>query len=290
MERINPYSFYMFGKAIRELLTERRADTLAADVYFDFAQLRVSLLQLLRGDPIPLTFSRPSAQEILDNLRTIADVHYPGGDGTFAWPSADERIPSWRFVLLQNLLARFETLFAEELRECSTYFVPQRGIYHTPSLVDNADGTFPADLLSVVPEKTIIDWRAAGRCLAFNLLSASGFHVARAVEGILEAYYQVFCSASDKTLNSWNDYIIALEKIHKAGGEPAPSHKTLTELRQMKDDYRNPIVHPRVVLSEADARMLFANGESIIIAMAQELMAARVGVQPQLSLVGKQAE
>ena len=39
----------------------------------------------------------------------------------------------------------------------------------------------------------------------------------------------------------------------------------------MKDDYRNPVAHPRVVLEEADARMLFANGESLIIAMAQDL-------------------
>ena len=42
----------------------------------------------------------------------------------------------------------------------------------------------------------------------------------------------------------------------------------------MKDDYRNPIAHPRIVLTEPDARMLFANGESLIIAMAQELKAA----------------
>jgi hypothetical protein len=32
--------------------------------------------------------------------------------------------------------------------------------------------------------------------------------------------------------------------------------------------------------------MLFANGESLIIAMAQELAAAAKGVQPSLALVG----
>ena len=37
----------------------------------------------------------------------------------------------------------------------------------------------------------------------------------------------------------------------------------------MKDDYRNPVMHPlRVTLTESDARMLFDNGESLIIAMA----------------------
>lgn len=54
----------------------------------------------------------------------------------------------------------------------------------------------------------------------------------------------------------------------------------------MREDYRNPIVHPRVVLTESDARMLFANGESLIIAMAQELAEAAKGVQTALVLVG----
>jgi hypothetical protein len=53
----------------------------------------------------------------------------------------------------------------------------------------------------------------------------------------------------------------------------------------MRTDYRNPIMHPRVVLTEGDARMLFANGESLIIAMAQEIMTATKGIQPLLELI-----
>jgi hypothetical protein len=44
----------------------------------------------------------------------------------------------------------------------------------------------------------------------------------------------------------------------------------------MPSDYRNPIVHPRVTLDEADARIIFNNGESLIIAMASELKRAQV--------------
>jgi hypothetical protein len=172
------------------------------------------------------------------------------------------------------------------MREAATYYVPRRGIFFTPALVDSADETFPVDIRGSLPEKTKTDWKAAGRCLAFNLLSASGFHVARAVEGMLEAYYQLFCNQSGGTLNGWNDYIIELEKSLKNGNVPIPSAKTIAELKQMKDDYRNPIMHPRVVLSEPDARMLFANGESLIIAMAQEIEAANAqGTQPALALV-----
>jgi hypothetical protein len=177
-------------------------------------------------------------------------------------------------------------VFAEEMRETATYFVPRRGIYHTPALVDAADETFPSELQGFIPQKAKDDWKSAGRCLAFNLLSASGFHVARAVEATLEAYYWLFSGKQGETLHGWYDYIKALRAVAEAKPSPCPQDKTLSELDQMREDYRNPIVHPRVVLSEGDARMLFANGESLIIAMAQEMCEAAKGVQAGLVLIG----
>jgi len=81
---------------------------------------------------------------------------------------------------------------------------------------------------------------------------------------------------------------IATERAGKA--KPCPSAKTLAELDQMRTDYRNPIMHPRVVLTEPDARMLFANGESLIIAMAQEIAAVRCQGGVQLTLTPTNVE
>lgn len=50
-----------------------------------------------------------------------------------------------------------------------------------------------------------------------------------------------------------------------------------------------PSPHPRVVPTEADAGMLFANGETLIIAMAQDIKEAQAGVQPALALVPARA-
>jgi hypothetical protein len=98
----------------------------------------------------------------------------------------------------------------------------------------------------------------------------------------MESYYQLFTGKPGATERDWDDYAKALEKVAAGNATPCPSAKTLTEFRQMKDDYRNPLVHPHVVLSEADARMLFANGESLIMAMAQEIEEAKKGIQPTL--------
>lgn len=158
------------------------------------------------------------------------------------------------------------------------------GIFDTPALVDAADECFPKDIRPHIPQKSIADWRAAGRCLAFNLLSASGFHVARAVEGTLELYYQLYTSSPGETLNGMYDYIKELEKLKAPS--PVPEQKTLAELEQIRKDYRNPLMHPRVVLSESDAKMLFNNGESLIIAMGQEIAKLQANAnQPSLALV-----
>jgi len=108
----------------------------------------------------------------------------------------------------------------------------------------------------------------------------------------MESYYQLFSGKAGKTLRSWDDYHKELAKIAAGKPDPAPDEKTLVEFDQMRKDYRNPIVHPRVSLNEADARILFNNGESLIIAMASEICKVRKaqgGVQPALTLVAPTA-
>ena len=267
------------------------------EAFWGVSSLKATVEGLLRGDPIALRVSRPSAQALLEAVNGIVIRHFTrqtdGGAPEWKFPEpTDLPVQPWEWDFTKKALETFQTIFAEEMREAAVYRVPDRGIFDTAKLVDAADATFPAELAYVVPEKTKQDWCAAGRCLAFNLLSASGFHVARAVEGAIEAYYQSAygIATTDKkaTLNSWGDYLKALEEAKDAKpakGPLVPSEKVIAEIRQMKDDYRNPIAHPRIVLSEPDARMLFANGESLIIAMAQEIKAANPTVGLVTSVV-----
>ncbi|MBT5413667.1 MAG: hypothetical protein HOH66_06245 [Rhodospirillaceae bacterium] len=211
------------------------------------------------------------------------------GEESFQFPAENAApIPNWQFDSWRQAVATFETVFSAEMAEATSYYIPKRGIYDTPALIDRADDSFPAEVRPFVAAKTIEDWQAAGRCLALNLCTASGFHVVRAVEGTLESYFQAFTGQPGVTKTGWNIYLTELEAIPD-GSVPMPDKKTLAAIRQMKDDYRNPVVHPRVVLSEADARVLFNNGESAIIGMAQGLKEAAAGSQIALALAGKPA-
>jgi hypothetical protein len=293
VERINQFEFFELGRRLQGI---RRfsGDVNAGDAFIPVWEAFRDVSALANGKPMELGVSKACIETLKVRLDEILDKHFrqvdEDGDTEWKFPTADTPpIPSYRWTYMLTALDEFEMVFREEMREASTYRVPDRGIFNTAKLVDAADMAFPADLLPHIPQKTRDDWKAAGRCLAFNLLSASGFHVARAVEGTLEAYYQL-ATGKDKTLNGWNDYIKALVATAASPAQPlVPSDKVIAALTQMKGDYRNPIVHPRVVLNDADSRMLFANGESVIIAMAQEIRAAKpnpIGLLANIFKVG----
>lgn len=295
VERINSFSFYDIGKDFKafEALPE---SIHPQQLFWPLSAARSAIRSLLDGKPIPLGICRGKAAAFQEAMNTLFNEQYmtgkdAAGNPEFKFPDESAApVQGWQLNWIKRALADFETVFAEEMKETATYFVPRRGIYWTPALVDTADESFPESIRGYIPQKTRDDWKAAGRCLAFNLLSAAGFHTARAVEGTLEAYYQLFSGKPGKTLRNWNDYIETLRKIASKGPTPSPQEKTLAELDQMRQDYRNPIMHPRVVLTEPDARMLFANGESLIIAMAQEILAAREQGGVQLALASDETK
>lgn len=289
VERINQFPFYTTGKALRQI-EEHTGDTRAQDAALPILTALQALDFLLQGNLLPLTTSKVRAETLRSEVDSLMQRHFftgPEGDRRFRVPDETVVISSWEWNVLRTALSNFEAVFSEEMREATTYYVPRRGIFFTPSLIDAADETFPSAIRGYIPPKTIDDWRAAGRCLAFNLLTASGFHAARAVEGTLESYYQLFAGKPGATLRSWDDYIKSLREIAAKENSPSPSQKTLSELDQMRTFDRNPIMHPRIVLSESDARILFGSSESLIIAMAQEIYAVKSagGVQAGLALI-----
>lgn len=295
MERINQYDFYEMSKTFQRL-TALKGGVTRYDAFMPIWAAQRTINALLEGRPIEPGVSRGKAQQFANVVRGIVDRHFtekgPNGAEQWRFPSKGgaEIIPDFEWGLVTDALSQFEMIFAEEMRERATYRVPDRGIYNTAKLVDAADTTFPLEMSGLVPEKCKLEWRAAGRCMAFGMFTACGFHVARAVEGALESYFQTFNGRPDPRKKQWGDYLAALEKIGPGEVKPAPDPKTLGELRQMKDDWRNPLMHPRVVLGEADARSVFNNGETLIMLMVQEIAkASSSGFEPSSLLVTGQS-
>lgn len=286
MEKINPYAFYVLGTELHPLtaISSNEGKIAVKSLFFPLWNADIAMDRLLSGDLIKLDFSRSAAQTLKNRLHDMFVTHFLDDKGDIKFPSEGEEpyIWSWQWNSITAALSTFQTIFQTEMEKATTYQVSKKGIYSTVDLVESAEEVFPAELAPFVNQKTKDDIHAAGRCLAFNLPTAAGFHAARGIEGQMELYWQTFTKKTG-TCHGWQDYIDDLRKVMTAGIVPVPEERTVKMLELIKAHDRNPVMHPRdVILSDIDARILFSSAEGVIIAMAQEIKEARkaLGLMP----------
>jgi hypothetical protein len=159
----------------------------------------------------------------------------------------------------------FRTALHAELETLMTYLVRQKGGYDTLSLLQYGEVLFPLELAQKVPD-AIFDLREAGKCLAFELNTAAGFHVFRATEAVLRKYYiHVTGSTALPKIRNLGVYLHAM-KMADAGNA-----KVRAAVSQMVNLHRNPLIHPEDVLTTTEAMAIFGLAHSAITAMLGEL-------------------
>jgi hypothetical protein len=275
LDRVNEHQVYMLGSDLRPLrMLGSRSDKLSVGIALISA--RGALNGILRGASWPKVAIAREAAENLERLvnslwhEEFAD---PGTGDLAQEKLARGEIDSSSLDQIRRALDRLEVLLNAELSRAATFVAPQRGIYDTEFLVNAAEKSIPSALAPLMPDKAFAELHGAGRCLAFGLYTAAGFHMCRAIESVLEEYYFEF-SGSRKALRSWHDYYRELEELRKTA-DPAPEVSTLAYINQLRQSTRNPIMHPRVVLDETDAMTIFDLGRGVMLKMAQELRSVR---------------
>ncbi len=285
MKRIDPFQFYELGIAMREL-SGLEGERTVSDAFSPIVGARGWLRRLLADDPlVELRHCRHSAENLSKAIEGIYVPYMTGEDGNLNLEKWNAVIPSHRFFGLSEALERFEHNLAAEMRDAAIYAASQVGMYHTGDLVDRTELHIPDDLRDSVNDNAIFEIKSAGRCLAFGLPTACGFHILRAAESVLEDYYGLVSGKPGATQRGWHDYAEALEKLSEGDDKEAPSKRVIRSIRQIKDLDRNPIMHPRDVLGESDAMILFMVATSAIAQMAKHLRDASGQAELQLVAV-----
>jgi hypothetical protein len=189
MQRIDMYTFYQLGAALRGL------SGLSSPLNFGHAmwplfQASSALTRLIADPVLNLGYSKPAARELLEAV----EKHFPPQSDTQTKPweeIAARPIQTYEITNIQNLLQTFEHNLAAEFRQMDTYYVLPKGIYATAELIDRAQNLFSLEVRSQLPPAAMIDIAQAGRCIAFELPTAAGFHILRAVESVMIAYMKV---------------------------------------------------------------------------------------------------
>jgi hypothetical protein len=280
LERIDQYRVYQLAMGIRPV----SALTMQSEPFaiaIAIADARKATWQCLEEDNCLFQSSRTAAQKLVSLLDNVWAARFVDSEtGSVRIPDTEIADSNWKNFLYEiwRAINAFETLLAQDFATQATFSAPRRSIYDTEHLVNSADQAIPRPLALAVSEMASLDLVNAGRCLAFGLYTAAGFHICRAVEAVIEDYYRKFCGKAG-TLRSWNDYIVALRGV-PATASVKPEQETIAYLDAMRKYNRNEIAHPRVVLDEAEALKVFDLGKAVICAMAQELLAAGTAALP----------
>jgi hypothetical protein len=236
LEPMNLWALYGIGADIRPVGTlsaeGRIADNLRVIYSASFA-----LEYLLDELGLPLEQCRGSASTLKASLASLIDAN------------PEETIGAERNREIRENLKAFETIFRNELPFVPAYCVTPKSILSTPKLVNAADEMFTEAIRSRLPPKAVNDIRSAGRCLAFNLPTAVGFHILRALEAIAVDYV-VRASGSKPTKRDLGEYIRLLAN----NGAHADVTFSIDQIRKL---YRNPLMHPEDELDSEEAVDLF---------------------------------
>lgn len=273
VDKVNLPFFYLLGTRINTLTRTVPTPQTWFDILLAAWQVRESINGLL-GWGGRLTVCRTSGQALVKAIEAAVEM----------WNSTkrEDRSKSDSPInkQVQNLIEKaktFETVLCEELAMVSAYSVSRKGAYSTPDLINTAENIFPAPILGTLNGDIIREIREAGKCLAFDIPTASGFHMLRATEGVLHKYYVVVCKPKKKDkLSNWGAYIAALHKSTQDESrirDETKNHikKVLALLQQIKDKDRNQIMHLEVVLNSDQAFVLFEITKGAIMAMAEKL-------------------
>jgi hypothetical protein len=273
MNKINLPFFYQLGTHLGALAALNTEGIGKTEVILKSWRAKEHVVALLRAFP-SLTVCRATGQELLDAME--------GVDEWFRKASAEDmqkELDPRDFKLRQAITKakEFETVLSAELQTLATYEASQKGIYSTPDLIERAEQVLPESVVPKINPRAIEEIRLAGRALAFDTATACGFHIMRATEVVLHDYYVAACNPKPKPkerLKNWGAYIGELNNVaSKPAG--ADVKEVVAIIQQVKDQHRNLIMHPDVVLTPDEAFTLFEVAQSAIIAMAGRLKVPR---------------
>lgn len=140
-------------------------------------------------------------------------------------------------------------------------------------LLSNTDSLFGDNVFRFLPELSQYDFAQAGKCIAFELPTASAFHMLRGTEGLLRIYYKLLSpNAPTDCQPSWGHIVLELRKIEN---DP-PAKELVDNLDNIRASFRNPTQHPEKMYDLDEAQDLFNLCVDAVNRMAKELFRRKI--------------
>ena len=278
MQRVNGHRFYDLATKLHPLAEWPHDVSKSAvkDWFLPLWECRSAIADIL--SLLPLRVCSSPAKKLMEAITMILPLEWNKAIEIY---SSGEEI-GYRALAIRTAAKEMETVLEAEVQSLDTYLVSQKGTHSTPDLIDRAEVIFPVSIRERLPSLAISDVRMAGRCLALDNPTACGFHILRAVESVMAEYYNLVTGKPiPSRMRNWGIY---LKKLRQ---HPKSSEMVTGILDHIRMNYRNPILHPEVFLSEDDAEALLGVSASAIRTIVMEIQRLEMsGYAEQLELAG----
>jgi hypothetical protein len=267
MKRLNDFKFYELGSRLQPI-EELGRDTTYKTRFHDLWFARLAVKEMLKSFP-ELHICHSAANSLIEAI-----TEFVPDDWSEATGKDMDSTFGYRAYTIGRAKEAFEHVLSAELNNLDTYLLTQQGIYKTADLVDRAEMSFSEETRKIISDEAKKDFRQGGRCLAFELPTAAGYHTLRATEAVLRQYYRL---VKDLPVGTKSPEMAQCINELKSAGEDA---KLMNILDGIRDLHRNPQMHPEAFLSMEEATELFDITKSAINAMARrisELLATGAG-------------
>jgi hypothetical protein len=267
VQKVNEFQLYELAIAVHPL-TAVTEQTKYSQIWLDWYNARAALATLFQQRALEVCYA--TANELYSAIDSVVPRDFSEAAQKFQNVPSPEPPLEWsQRYAIKTAADKFETILSAELSNSDTYWISPKGTHKTSMLLQNAHLELPASVIRDMPE-VIADFDQAGKCLLFDNNTAVGFHLLRATESVIRRYYKTLTGIEPKAkFRNWGSYI---KKLNDHGA----SKKITQNLEHIRENYRNPILHPEENLSADEAQVLFGVCVSAIFLMANEISSLTV--------------
>lgn len=265
MRRIDAFYLYNIGLEIHRISNirlkywpEHNDYVTKKGALYDLRAAAETLTQFIYNSVFKVKVANTAGTALLAALRNLIEVCEKAEES--------EPLNYYDFTNTQNALAEFEAVLKAEFGTMGIYLVAPKNAMDTLTLIESGEEAFPPSLKEKVPE-ALSDVRQAMSCIAFELPTAAAFHLHRANEAVLKAYWKACSNGKALSDRATMGQIVA--DMESSGfGRP----EVRSSLRDIINLHRNPTIHPEQSLEEVEeAISLYGAIRSAIGFMLKEI-------------------
>jgi hypothetical protein len=265
MQSINGFWLLGFGGAI-EVLSDKAEATAKLTVVLPALYDAQRYLESFRDDTaLMLPLSKEAAGELLKEVSKLLgagrDLKEPMGPDAY---------------VITNRIAHLRSVLSAELSNLPMFSLEAQRAYDMRIILWNAHKALSTQAIAALPPRAEFDLDEAGQCIAFECPTAAGFHAMRALEMVARRY-SILVTGHDPGADSTFGTLLALlrkeEGARKTAGTFPRSQLSLVinMLDRIRSIYRNPIMHPDMILTNDRAVTVFSTAIDTISVMIDDL-------------------